>query len=86
LFFFRRRSLTVGGGTIISCTSPKPKRDSLILLQERYSGSTTPHSGCYHLSSSDSKHVEFIREPGDTITPVLHIGRGTKSVPIYFIQ
>ncbi len=86
MFFFRRRSLTVGGGTIISCTSPKPKRDSLILLQERYSGSTTPHSGCYHLSSSDSKHVEFIREPGDTITPVLHIGRGTKSVPIYFIQ
>ena len=82
----RRRSLTVGGGTIISCTSPKPKRDSLILLQERYSGSMTPHSGYNHLSNSDSRHVEFIREPGDTITPVLHIGRGTKSVRTYFIR
>ncbi|CAF1054549.1 unnamed protein product [Adineta steineri] len=75
----RRRSLTIGGGTIVSCTSPKPKRDSLTLLQERYSESMSPsHPGCYHLSSSDSKHVEFIREPGNTITPVLHIGRGMK--------
>jgi hypothetical protein len=82
---FRRRSLTIGGGTVISCISPKPKRDSLTLLQERYSGSSTPHSGYYHLSNSESKHVEFIREPGDTITPVLHIGRETKVVRIDFI-
>jgi len=68
--------LTLGGSTVISCTSPKPKRDSLVLLQERYSGSTTPH----HLINSDGKHVEFIREPGNTITPVLHVGRGMKSV------
>ncbi len=71
---------------MISCKSPNPKRDSLILLQQRYSGSMTPHSGCFHLSDSDSKHVEFIREPGDTITPALHIGRGTKSVRRYFIR
>ena len=76
----RRRSLTIGGSTVISCTSPKPKRDSLILLQERYSGSSTPHSGCYHLANSDSRHVEFIRQPGDTITPALHIGRAVQSV------
>jgi hypothetical protein len=83
---FRRRSLSIGGSTVITCISPKPKRDSLVLLQERYSGSMTPHSGCYHLSNSDSRHVEFIREPGDTVTPVLHIGRGTKSVRKYFIR
>jgi hypothetical protein len=46
----------------------------------------SPHSGYYHLSGSDSKHVEFIREPGNTVTPALHIGRGTKSVRTYFIQ
>ncbi|UJR27203.1 hypothetical protein I4U23_008499 [Adineta vaga] len=58
---------------------PKPKRDSLTLLQQYSSGLTTPHSGRYHLSNSDDKHVEFIREPGNTITPVLHVGRGIKS-------
>ena len=43
------------------------------------------HSGCYHLYGSDSRHVEFIRTPGDTITPVLHLGRGTKSVRTIFL-
>lgn len=77
----RRRSLTLGnGGTVISCLSPRPRRDSLTLLQERYSGSATPHSGYYRLSDPENKHVEFIREAGNTVTPVLHLGRDTRLV------
>ncbi|CAF1029349.1 unnamed protein product [Adineta ricciae] len=69
----QRRSLTMeDGGIIISCTSPKPKRDSLTLLQQYHSEIVSSRSGRYHLSNYDDKHVEFIREPGNTITPVLH--------------
>lgn len=80
-FLRRRRSLTLGnGGTVISCLSPRPRRDSLTLLQERYSGSATPHSGYYRLSGSENKRVEFIRELGNTITPMLHLGREARLV------
>ena len=65
----------MGAGTIISCNSPKPKRDSLILIHER-------HSGIFHWSNIESKHVEFIRQPGDTVTPALHIGRAIQLVRV----
>ena len=68
------------GGTIISCASPKPKRDSLTFLQQHQSEMVSSRFGRYYLSNYHGKHVEFIREPGNTITPVLHVGRGGKSV------